>query len=58
MIKHHTIDTWSRFPYVSALSSKKADSEIPHLLEVMGILEMPLQIENDDTLTYVFIRIQ
>ena len=56
MLIHHTIDTYSEFQWVSTLNSEKANSEIECSLE-MGILKMPLQIEVDDTLTYVSIRI-
>ena len=39
---HHTIDTFLKFQWASALSSGKAESRIALLLEVVGILERPL----------------
>ena len=51
---HHTIDTYSEFWRASALISEKEDSEIIHLLEIVLILEMPLQIEDDDALWPVY----
>lgn len=42
---HHTMDTCSEFQRASALSSKKDDSENAHLLEVVALLEMPLQLK-------------
>jgi hypothetical protein len=35
---HHTIDTYSRFQWATALTSEKVDSIITHLLEVMAII--------------------
>ena len=35
---HHTVDTYSRFQWASALSSERADAVITHLLETMPIL--------------------
>lgn len=48
MLIHHTADPYSEFQWASALSSEKADSEIVHLLQVMAVLERPLQSEADD----------
>ena len=54
---HRIDDTGSDFQAASALSSKKADSEIAHLLEVVAFLDVPLQTEVG-ALTYVSIRMQ
>lgn len=48
----HTIDTYSGFQWATAIRSEKADSVIPHLLEVITILEIPLQIKTDNVLAY------
>lgn len=40
------------------MNSEKCESKIAHLLDVMAILEMPLQVEANDALTHVSIRIQ
>ena len=53
MLIQHTIDTYSGFQWASAISSEGDDSEIAHLLEMMAILEMPLQTGADDSLTCV-----
>ena len=58
MLIHHTIETYFAFQWASALNSEKADSDIAHLLEMVVILEMPLQIETDGASTYISIRIQ
>ena len=58
MLMHHTIDAHSGFPYAFALNSERNDSESAHLLEMVAILEMPLQTEADDATVYVAIRIQ
>ncbi|KAL6070006.1 hypothetical protein STEG23_001515, partial [Scotinomys teguina] len=50
---HHTIDTYSRFQWATALSSEKADSVITHLLEVMAIMGIPAQIKTDNAPAYV-----
>lgn len=50
------IDTYSRFQWASALSSKKADSKITHLLEAMVIVGIPIQIESDNALAYFSIK--
>jgi hypothetical protein len=55
---HHTIDRYSECQEVFTLISEKDDSEIAHLLEIMTILEISLQIEVDDALTYASNRIQ
>ena len=44
---HRRVDSYSGFQYAFASSSKKADSESAHLLEIVVILEMPLQIKAD-----------
>jgi hypothetical protein len=48
---------FSEFQYDFTLSTKKTDSKIAHILEMVAILEMHLQIEADNVSTYVFIRI-
>lgn len=48
---HHTVDASSEFK--GALSFERKNSDIVHLLEMVAILEMPLQIEANDALTYV-----
>jgi hypothetical protein len=58
MLIHHTIDTYSRLKYVSALSFEKTDSEFAHLLDVIAILDIPLQIEADDASIYVCTKMQ
>ncbi|KAL6043129.1 hypothetical protein STEG23_019310, partial [Scotinomys teguina] len=50
---HHTIDTYSGFHWVTALSSEKADSVLMHLLEVMAIMGIPAQIKTDNAPAYV-----
>ena len=50
---HHTIDTYSGFPWATALSSDKADSVITHLLEVMVIICILVQIKIDNCPAYV-----
>ena len=45
---HYTKRTYSKFPWASALKSKKDDSEIVHLLVMKAILEVLLQIEADN----------
>ena len=40
VLKHHRVYTWSESQRASALDSPKDESEIAHLLEVMGSLEM------------------
>ncbi|KAL6087838.1 hypothetical protein STEG23_011789 [Scotinomys teguina] len=50
---HHTVDTYSGFPWATALSSEKADSVIMHLLEVMAIMGIPAQIKTDNAPAYV-----
>ena len=52
---HHTGD--AEFQGASALNSERNDSKITHLLEMVAVLEMPLEIEADDTSTYLYIRI-
>jgi hypothetical protein len=49
----HTIDTYSGFQWASAVSSEKTDSVNTHLLQVMAILEIPLQIKTGNVLAYV-----
>lgn len=44
----HTVVAYLKFQWALALSSGKADSEIARLLEVVGILEMPLQTGASD----------
>ena len=50
---HHTIDTYWGFQWTTALSSKKADSVITHLLEVMDIMGIPAQIKTDNDPAYI-----
>ena len=50
MLIHHTMDTYPKFQWASALSSKKVDSEISHLLETAAPLEIPMQFKADDYL--------
>lgn len=45
---HHTTDTCSEFHCTPALTSEGDDSEIAHFLEMMAVLEKPLQIKTDD----------
>ena len=52
---HHTTDSYSGFQWASALSFEKA--ETPHFLKMMAILEILLQTEADDALTWVSIKI-
>lgn len=42
----------------SALSSKKADSIITHLLEAMVIEGIPIQIKSDNALAYISINMK
>lgn len=49
----HTIDTYSRFQWASALSSERADSISPHLLETMAAMGIPTQIKTDNVSAYV-----
>lgn len=58
MLMHHTIDAHSGFPYAFALNSERNDSESAHLLEMVAILEMPLQTEADGAFKYVTFAIQ
>ena len=41
---HHTVNTYTEFHW-AALASEKADSVITHLLEVMTIIEIPIQVK-------------
>ena len=50
---YHTIDTYSGFQWATALASEKADSVITHLLEVMSMMEIPIQIRTDNCLVYI-----
>ena len=50
---NHTIDTYSGFPWATALNSEKADSVITPLLEVMAIMGIPAQIKTDNSPVYV-----
>lgn len=50
---HHTNDTHSEFQEVSPLIH-----EIAHYLELVTVLEMPLQIEADNASVYVSLRMQ
>lgn len=52
------IDTYSRLQWASALSSKKADSIIIHLLEAMVIVGIPIQTKSDNALAYVSIKMK
>ena len=45
---YYTIDTYSKFQRAFSSNSEKDDSEITHLIQIMTILEMPLQIKTDD----------
>lgn len=58
MLILHTIDTYSKFQWPSALSSEKDNSEIAHLLTMMVILEMLLQAEANDALEPVCSKVQ
>ena len=49
---HHTRDTYSGFQWATALSSKEADSKIIHSLEVVAIMEIPIQSKTDNAPTY------
>lgn len=49
---HHTIDTYLELQWTTAVSSEKADSVITHLLEVMDIVEIPVQVKIDYALAY------
>ena len=42
---YHSIDTYTKFQWVTVLSSEKADSVIIHLLKVMAIMGIPAQIK-------------
>ena len=46
-IAHHPIDTYLGFQWATALSSGKADFLITHLLQVMGIMAIPVQMKTD-----------
>ena len=50
---HHTIDTCTRFQWVTALNSEKANSVIKHLLEVIDIMGISVQIKTDNAPAYV-----
>lgn len=58
MLMHLKVDTYSKYQYVSALSSEKAGSETAHLLEAMAFRKMSLQIKADDASKCVSGRIQ
>ena len=53
MLIYDTTDTCSEVQWTSALSSEKADSVITHLLEVMSMMEIPIQIRTDNCLVYI-----
>lgn len=55
---HHTVDACLEFQGNSTVRSERNAFEITHLLEVMTILEKPLQSEADATPTCICIRIQ
>ena len=57
-LMHRRVASYSGFQYAFASSSKKTDSEIAHLLELVVILEMPLQMKADGAQARVSIRIQ
>ena len=50
---YHTTDTYLDFQWATALSLKKTDLIITHLLEVMTIMGIPVQIKTDNAPTYV-----
>ena len=58
MLMSHTFDSYLRRQYAFAFRSKKAVSEIAHLLKMMAVLEMHLQNKADDAMTCVSIKIQ
>ena len=49
---HHTIDTYSHFQWTTALSSKKADSVITHLLFCFAIMGIPIKLKTDNAPAY------
>lgn len=51
----HATDACSKLQRASALDSED-DPEIAYLLEMMAILEVPLQIKADDARAYVSFR--
>ena len=54
----YTTGTYSGFQWASALSSEKADSVIKYLLEIMAMMEIPVQIKTDNAPTYVFSKMK
>ena len=44
---HHTVVTYSRIQWATALSSEKADSVITYLLDVMAIVGIHVQIKTN-----------
>lgn len=50
---HLTTDTYSGIQWATSFSSKKVDSVMTHLLEVMVITEIPVQIKTDNVPTSV-----
>ena len=55
---YYTIDTYSKFQRAFSSNSEKDDSEITHLIQIMTILEIPLQIEAEDDSAYVYNKIK
>jgi hypothetical protein len=52
----HTIVTYSRFQWATALSSEKADAVITHLLEVMCLIGIHAQITTDNVAAYICLQ--
>ena len=49
---HHTIDTYLEFQWATALSSKRDDCVITHLLRKMAIMGIPTQMKTNNAPSY------
>lgn len=57
MLIYHIISTCSEFQWSFVLSFEGDESEIKYLLEIMALLEIPIQHKTHDILTYMPIKI-
>jgi transposase InsO family protein len=49
---HHSIDTYSKFQWVTTLTKEKADAIILHLLEAFNVRGIPHTIKTDNASAY------
>ena len=49
---HHTIDTYTRFQWATALHSEKADTVITHLLSSFAVMGLPIELKTDNAPAY------